>query len=741
MKRHVAARVLEAGGLGPVLRHACSWRGLLVLNYHRLAPSADGVLDQGVWSATAADFDAQLAFLAREFDILPAGQLDFASLQRTGRYLLITFDDGYRDAYHLAYPALRRHGLSAVFFVVTGLIDAPQLMWWDSVAWLLRSTHHSVLPPGSGLPELSLAPDDREESTAIVLRHCLHLSADDRASYLAEIGQRLAVGGLPDQVARDLWMTWDMVREMHAAGMAFGGHTHSHAALGHLPLDQQRTEIETCCHRLETELGTPTRLFSYPFGHRAAFTHRTMRALRDAGVELAFSQYGGFQNLRDLRPLDIRRAAVERWHDPAAFRALVTWPRVFAPLVHSAPGVTARRTHRGELTIERISHPACWAAMADEWRRLFECSPTATAALRWEWLSEWWRVYGPAYAGGPDALRVLAVRRGDELIGAVALYLTKPRGALKRVQLRLVSSGEAIDEETCADYLDLLYRPGEREAVTQALADSLLREIGGYDEVVFEALTPNAALLALLQPFRRAGWRVSKEVRQQSHQVDLSDGWDGFLARHSRRGRARLRHIISEAASLNVLFEIACEPPAVERCFHDLVELHQRRWTALGHAGCFSAARFTEFHQRLVKRLIPWTELVLARLSVGDKPLAVLYGFRVADRMELYQLGVDTTAQEVAGPGTMSHVLLMERLAADGVQCFDMLRGHSSIKERYATAATDLVWMRARRPGLKSLLATCGDGIRQVARRLRGTATATATATTTATDEPSTDNE
>jgi hypothetical protein len=32
-----------------------------------------------------------------------------------------------------------------------------------------------------------------------------------------------------------------------------------------------------------------------------------------------------------------------------------------------------------------------------EWKALFEISPTASPPLRWEWIREWWRIFGPVY--------------------------------------------------------------------------------------------------------------------------------------------------------------------------------------------------------------------------------------------------------------------------------------------------------------------------------------------------------
>ena len=48
----------------------------------------------------------------------------------TPRFVCITFDDGYRDNYTVAYPLLKSLGVPFTIYVTTGFIDNKQPMWW-----------------------------------------------------------------------------------------------------------------------------------------------------------------------------------------------------------------------------------------------------------------------------------------------------------------------------------------------------------------------------------------------------------------------------------------------------------------------------------------------------------------------------------------------------------------------------------------------------------------------------------
>lgn len=52
------------------------------------------------------------------------------TVPRNNHWICITFDDGYRDNYTLAYPLLKRLGVPFTVYVTTGFIDNQLPMWW-----------------------------------------------------------------------------------------------------------------------------------------------------------------------------------------------------------------------------------------------------------------------------------------------------------------------------------------------------------------------------------------------------------------------------------------------------------------------------------------------------------------------------------------------------------------------------------------------------------------------------------
>jgi hypothetical protein len=196
---------------------------------------------------------------------------------------------------------------------------------------MLRHSPLSELPPGPWSPRpLSLEDADIERSIDIATRSCWELSPAAAAELIAELGSATGAGRRPTSSREADWITWEMAREMRSAGHHIGAHTVTHPILARLPREQQREEIAGSADRIEAELGERPRSLAYPVGVIGSFDADTRGAAADAGIELAFSNYGGRVTRESFLALDVRRVSAETLRTPALFSATLTLPSVFA---------------------------------------------------------------------------------------------------------------------------------------------------------------------------------------------------------------------------------------------------------------------------------------------------------------------------------------------------------------------------------------------------------------------------
>jgi peptidoglycan/xylan/chitin deacetylase (PgdA/CDA1 family) len=328
MKQAILSRLIGETGLRSLSGRVFRWSGVLALNYHRVGDGSQSMFDRGLWSATAEAFADQIRFCKAHFDIISPADLPDVLARGRGRYILVTFDDGYRDNYEVAFPILKGEGVPATFFVATGFIDSPKIAWWDEIAWMVRASTRCAVELPHCLPT-PIPLNDRERAVSQLLRIYKAIPTDATDAYLNDIAEATGSGRYDGAAGGYSWMTWDMLREMRAQGMCIGGHTVTHPILAQAHGQRQLDEIRTCGQRLATELGDTMRYFSYPVGATHTFDTETRACLTEVGVPYAFSYYGGYRRFDDWDDHDIRRVPIETYLTSDWFRSIVMLPQIF----------------------------------------------------------------------------------------------------------------------------------------------------------------------------------------------------------------------------------------------------------------------------------------------------------------------------------------------------------------------------------------------------------------------------
>ncbi len=291
---------------------------LTVLNYHRVVdPQALGPnSDHSLVSADTVRFTAQMDLVRCFFDMIGSGDL-LAWLAGKGtlpdRPLLITFDDGYRDNYEAALPVLRNRDLPAVVFVASDCIEHRRPFYWDLAAYCFNHTERSSLVIAN-VGRFDWQDDkERDRCRRELLQALKQLSEQQKRRIVEQLPQTLNVA-VPDDAFSDLYMNWEQVRSLTAAGIDIGGHTRSHPILSRIPLDQAHGEISESKQRIEAEIGKPLRLFAYPNGRSEDFNTDLERLVKTIGFNAAFSLIPGPVSLKTVRnnPFAIRRVYVSR---------------------------------------------------------------------------------------------------------------------------------------------------------------------------------------------------------------------------------------------------------------------------------------------------------------------------------------------------------------------------------------------------------------------------------------------
>ena len=229
--------------------------------FHRVLPTPDHIFPNEV---DAKRFDEMLGWITQWFNVLPLDEA-IARLQKNSlppRAAAITLDDGYEDNYSVAMPLLKKHDVSATFFIATGFLNGGR-MWNDSVIEAIRRTTKRSLDLTSiGLDTIPVSNiHEKRAAIAKVIGALKYEQFDARRTKSDSLGQLAGI-----ELPTDLMMTPEQVHQMRAQGMGIGAHTVNHPILARIDLKSAEQEILNSKDFLEGLIKEPIKLFAYPNG-------------------------------------------------------------------------------------------------------------------------------------------------------------------------------------------------------------------------------------------------------------------------------------------------------------------------------------------------------------------------------------------------------------------------------------------------------------------------------------------
>jgi len=322
--RRVGAFLYRAG-LAPLVYRVMP-RTPRVVAYHACDPVPSDYTEGLGVNTTPEVFAQHLAFYQSHYSII-----DPAILENPGphppRALAITFDDGYRSVHEHAFPLLRREGLPAAVYLVTGVLESAGLIWVNELNWWLR--RRPAIARRCVAEAFDLSAPDPPETLLEGVR--ARFDAERMARLLGAIHAAADQEAISECAAAKLYLDWTQIAEMHAAGIRFGCHTITHPSLPRLDSLTREREVSGSRRAVEGRLGE-CRSFAYPFGDVDVAT-------REAAVRAGFAtlmEVGGLN--WPWKPTAIARIPVQS----------MTAAELFAELEVVAPvkGLLRRLLHR-----------------------------------------------------------------------------------------------------------------------------------------------------------------------------------------------------------------------------------------------------------------------------------------------------------------------------------------------------------------------------------------------------------
>ncbi len=302
---------------------------LLILTYHGAVSKYPSDTNHYEYRNCVAidQFNDQINYLQSKYkSILPNHIINNDYFLRITPYsFLITFDDGFRNNFTLAFPLLKEKKISAIFFVTTGFMGKRDMLWTEKIIYLIMHTKKKSIFlemfDHSNVPIANI----KEKITACekIRNYLKHAKKDDIIDVLEVLEEQIddvRVIDFPNE--RYEYLKWEEIKEMRDSGMIIGSHTVNHMLLSCLNDEEVEYELIKSKEIIEKNTQSICSYFCYPNGALGNFSARDKAILKKIGYKCAFSQIIGFNdNKADL--YELKRINVTDQMDLITFEAYI----------------------------------------------------------------------------------------------------------------------------------------------------------------------------------------------------------------------------------------------------------------------------------------------------------------------------------------------------------------------------------------------------------------------------------
>ncbi len=251
-----------------------------IIPYHMIVDKTNGFYPE----TSTRDFEKQIVHFAKNYKIISLNEIveRIKNKRSLRRCVAITFDDGFRDNYEIAYPILKKYNVPATIFLTTGYINSGTAPWFIKLRYIFMQTaktHIHLSHNGAIISHPMHTKDEKFVASDRAMVHLKNCPDNDRLPLLDRLCEQLGVNEFNG--LNNLMLTWDQIKEMAENGISFGTHTVSHPILSRTSLEMAEREIRESKRTIEEKIGKSVTSFAYPFGKKSQYSSALFPILLD----------------------------------------------------------------------------------------------------------------------------------------------------------------------------------------------------------------------------------------------------------------------------------------------------------------------------------------------------------------------------------------------------------------------------------------------------------------------------
>lgn len=227
------------------------------------------------------------------------------------KYVILTFDDGFKDIINYAYPVMKKYKAKGCLYVISDIISKNNLLWTDYVEVLIRNAPNSNFKfifnneehyySLNSETEIQIASND-------IKKKLRSISDIDRLTHLKQFKIPNKISSFKRVPEEYIIATWDDLKLLDKNTLEIGCHSKTHPNLTSLEtIEEIQRELMESKLSIENKIGYKIFHFCYPAGE---FNNNIIQYVKKYGYITATTTKEGF-NTYNTELFQLRRIQVK----------------------------------------------------------------------------------------------------------------------------------------------------------------------------------------------------------------------------------------------------------------------------------------------------------------------------------------------------------------------------------------------------------------------------------------------
>ena len=265
-----------------------------IFTLHRVSPFERGKLSVNENMKVSPEFFESFIvdLIAKDYKFISLDRLyEVLKNQETvKKYIVLTFDDGYKDNYDFAYPILKKYNIPFTIYITTSFPEMTAILWWYVLEDIVINNDKVIL---SNNEEYLCKTNKQKISSFIDIRKIImHLNPN---SFVKDLDLLLANYAIDwKSKCEELAISWSQIQELSKDKLVtIAGHTINHYPLNKLTISKAKFEIVEANNLIESKIGKLVNHLAYPFGGISEINQREIELVKSLNLKTAVTTRNG----------------------------------------------------------------------------------------------------------------------------------------------------------------------------------------------------------------------------------------------------------------------------------------------------------------------------------------------------------------------------------------------------------------------------------------------------------------